>query len=510
LSDTNNDSELPPVGRTKAEVVTGHFNAHYEQALSCQRRGDTEQAAGLLEKALAVEPGSFEAIYQLGVILSGVGRKREARKRLERALLIKPGNIETLLVLGRLLVEIGEHAAAERTLQQVLHREPGNIDAHLSLAALEQTRGCHDKARQCYLQALAYHPHSGRLWHALSLHRTWGPQDEEVKSIQAIPAMVEAADGDKLLLAYARGNIHDDLGEYDKAFACYVQANAMQAQQQQYDMRTQRLFFERHKRWQSADKLQALLPVALTDSTPVFVIGMPRSGTSLVEQMLASHPHVVGAGEVDYTRTVVNACEARTGRPFPEDITRVEPGHLATAARLYVQRLAMSAGKPVDGATRVVDKLPHNFLRVGLLATLFPAARFVLCEREPLDVCLSIYRQHFSAAHGYACDLGELGRYYRLYQDLMAYWQEQFPGRLYRVSYEALVTAPETELRGLLAYLELPFEHACLSFHETRRWVGTPSAAQVRRPVYTAAVGHWRHYSDWLAPLRVTLTEINP
>ena len=309
-------------------------------------------------------------------------------------------------------------------------------------------------------------------------------------------------DEERMLFAYALGKMHDDLEDYEQAMIAYRAANQLQAQQQSYDYQWQSGFFARHTKWQAAKVLRTLNAAAVVDATPIFVMGMPRSGTSLVEQMLASHPQVAGAGEVEYTRLLVDACESQTGKLFPENINEVEPAVMSAAALDYVERLRSAVALPSASTHRVVDKLPHNFLRVGLLATLMPQASFVLCERDPMDVCLSIYRQHFSGTHGYACDLGELGRYYRLYQELISYWEQQFPGKLYRLSYENLVSDPECQLKGLLMHLGLPFDHACLAYHENHRLVTTPSAAQVRRPLYTGAVGHWRQYGTWLEPLQ--------
>lgn len=505
MPDSDKYSEQPAPGPRGSGSGEDDYDRCYDLAMSCHRRGDNERAIDLLKAALELRPNDFAAVFNLGVILHGAGLKQDARQRLERALLLKPGNTGTLLALGRLLIEMGEPDAARQALQRVVDREPGNIDACLGLAAVEQSRGFSDKARQHYLQALQHHPGSGRLWHALSLHQTWTLQDEEIEAMQAALALDAAADSDRMLITYACAKMFDDLGDYERAFTCYRNANAMQAQQQTYDGAAQQAFFERHKTWQSANKLEALAPAAIPDATPIFIMGMPRSGTSLVEQMLDCHPSVVGAGEVDFSRLLVDACMADSGRPFPEEITRVEPRVMADAASRYVERLRCSVGLPAGGVARVVDKLPHNFLRTGLLTTLLPNAGFVLCEREPLDVCLSIYRQNFSADHGYACDLRDLGAYYRCYQDLVSFWEEQFPGRLYRLSYEELVRDTPGQLRRLLAHLGLPYDEACLSFHNHSRWVATPSAAQVRRPVYAGAIGHWRHYDAWLDPLRVAL-----
>jgi hypothetical protein len=220
-----------------------------------------------------------------------------------------------------------------------------------------------------------------------------------------------------------------------------------------------------------------------------------------VEQILASHPAVHGAGETECSRLLVEDVEQRTGRPFPLGIGQVDRGELAESCKTYIETLRAGAGV----ARRVTDKLPHNFLRIGLYAAMMPNASIVLCERDPLDNCLSIYQHFFTASHGYACDLSTLGSYYRLYQDLMAYWDRLFPGHVHHVRYETLVHDTEDVVRSLLSHCRLEFHPDCLSFHRKGRSVSTPSDAQIRKPVYLSSVGRWRHYERHLRPLQQAL-----
>jgi Tfp pilus assembly protein PilF len=492
-------SETP---KEREQLLPGDdFDSLYRNAMEFHRRGDDARAITLLGRSLKLQPMHFEATFNLGACLFQLGQPEAARSRFERALLIKPGNRETLLSLATVLMDMHQLDAAKRFLQQLIDIDPGHIDAHLALATIDQTLGSPDHASRYYRQALDYHPQSARLWHAWAMQRRWQPGDPEIAQMLAAGSAPTLGDEERMLYAYALGKMHDDLKDYEQAMTSYRAANQLQAQQQSYDYRGQSDFFARHRKWQATKVLRALNSAAVADTTPIFVMGMPRSGTSLVEQMLASHPQIAGAGEVEHIRLLVDACENQTGQLFPEKIDEVEPAVMTAAALDYIERLRSAVDLSSDSTHRVVDKLPHNFLRVGLLATLMPQASFVLCERDPKDVCLSIYRQHFSDTHSYACDLGELGRYYRLYQDIVSYWEEQFPGKLYRLSYENLVSDPECQLRGLLTHLDLPFDSSCLAYHENNRLVTTPSAAQVRRPLYTGAVGHWRQYGAWLEPL---------
>jgi len=477
--------------------------------MECHDQGDVERAISLLRSALEQQPQHFEATFNLGVFLHQAGLNQEARARLERALLVKPGNIDSRFALAQVLIELDAMHAAESLLQRVIEVAPENIDAHLSLATIAQALGSPETASRRYERALLANPTSARVWHAWSMQRDWKPGEPDIAALIAASRVDDCTDEEQVLFAYALGKMHDDCGDYHRAFEAYREANELQATRQNYDYRDQVAFFARHKNGQTGESLQVLAQGAITDDTPVFVLGMPRSGTSLVEQMLASHPSVSGAGEVQFTHLLSTVCEAQTGRPFPEDLGSMDPAVMTQAALEYVNRLRASVGLESGVPGRVIDKLPHNFLRLGLLATVMPRASFVLCERDPMDVCLSIYRQHFLDSHGYACSLAELGRYYRLYCELITHWDEQFPGSLYRVAYDRLITDTEGELYKLLSYLKLPYDDACLSFHEHPRLVATPSAAQVRRPVYTHALGHWRRYDEWLAPLREALSGVD-
>ena len=228
---------------------------------------------------------------------------------------------------------------------------------------------------------------------------------------------------------------------------------------------------------------------------------MPRSGSTLVEQILASHPLVYGAGEVEHVRVLVDGVRKLTGKPFPQNISDLAPEVLRELSREYVGRLRTHSAT----SRHVVDKLPHNFLRIGLFAAVLPNAKIIECRRIPLDNCWSIYQHYFAAEHGYASDLDDLGRYYGLYEDMMAYWQQLFPGHVYRIHYERLVSDLEAQTRALLEFCELSFHEDCVAFHKSGRVVSTPSASQVRQPVYQDALGRSRNYEKYLQPLAAAL-----
>lgn len=469
--------------------------------LSCQR-GDQLQAATLLQQALVVSPMSFNARFNLGAILHRSGNLIEARMQLEKALVIKPANPGAQIALALILIEQAEYTKAKKLLYKASLCMPQSPDVYMHLALLSETVGEPQEAENFYRMALAINPVYGMAHHSLALLKRFdSTQDADVISMLSALNDVNVVSVDSVLIAYALGKVFNDLGDYRRAFDFYRQANQGQSKGQYYDRAAQKDFFERHKLAQTPITLKHLKGEAALGIAPIFVVGMPRSGTSLVEQILASHPQVSGAGEVEYSRLLVDTCVAESAQPFPLGIESVSSELIAAAAKAYINRLQTHAGS----AQYVVDKLPHNFLRLGLLASIFPRAAIIVCEREPLDVCLSIYQQHFSASHGYACDLEELGYYYNHYRNLMAHWEAHWPGRIHKVRYESLITDSDFEMRRLLSYCDLPFDKRCQEFHLTQRLVTTPSATQVRKPLYKTSLERWRNYEEELGPLREAL-----
>lgn len=313
------------------------------------------------------------------------------------------------------------------------------------------------------------------------------------------------ADHDQMLVAYALGITLDQFEMFAAAFAATEQANQIQHSISDYSTETQRSIFERHKGHLGREFLDQCRGAGLDTSAPILVVGMPRSGTSLIEQILAGHPSVYGAGETTHSSIIVEGIRKLTGKSFPSGIENIAPEMLAQFGAEYVTALQAH-----DRSARfITDKLPHNFLRLGFFLALMPDVKIVLCERDPLDNCLSIYQHYFVDEHGYACDFGNLGHYYALYSDIVEHWTSLASGQILRVSYEELVRDPEPEIRRLLAHCDLDVHPDCLSFYEAARVVVTPSASQVRKPIYRSAVGRSGDYAEYLGPLELALEQKN-
>ena len=478
-----------------------HYAANYMLGMLYHDEGNSTRAIPLLKKAAAVRPDHFVAVLNLGIIQHEQGLLADAQASLKRAVSLAPADARAHAALGLLLLDDGKPGEAARAVDRSLALDPANADTLVIRGSLHQAGGDLANAAACYTGALLHSPLHGEACYRLSLLERLADDTGQLGKMetawraQAVPAK------DRILVGYALGLTLDQRRKFDRAFRYFHEANELQKHSQTWSLKTQTAFIERHKQGISRAFVENCKDHATTDNTPIFIVGMPRTGTSLVEQILASHPAVHGAGETENSRILVEDVERRTGQPFPLDIGRVDRCELAESCGKYVAKLRASAGV----AQRITDKLPHNFLRIGLYAAMMPNASIVLCERDPLDNCLSIYQHFLTAAHGYATDLSALGAYYRLYQDLMAYWDELFPGHIHHVRYETLVHDTENQVKLLLAHCGLEFHPDCLSFHQKGRSVSTPSDAQVRKPVYVNAVGRWKHYEKHLRPLQQAL-----
>jgi tetratricopeptide (TPR) repeat protein len=496
-----------------------HHAANYLLGMLYHQQQQSVQAIPFLQRALAARPDDFVAAFNLGVIQHGQGLLADAQHSLQQAALLAPRNdpenaprnARVQVLLAVIFRDQGHRDKAFAAVERSLALNPAAADAWVTKGSLLQAGGELEAAIACYATALLHSPLHGDACYRLSLLGRLEDDAEQVRRMesgwqaQAVPAE------DRILIGYALGRTCDSRGQYDRAFEYFRAANELQGRSLDWSLESTTAFFERHQRGFSQSFVDRCRDHALNDSTPIFIVGMPRSGTSLVEQILASHPTVHGAGEVEYSRIFEQVVEQRTGRPFPLGIDAVDPAVLAESCREYITKLRSharpedSAGAGAGTVQHVTDKLPHNFLRIGLYAAMMPNASIVLLERDPLDTCLSIYQHFFAAAHGYATDLAALGSYYRLYRDLVAQWENMFPGRMHRVRYEALVQDTENQVRTLLAHCGLEFHPDCLAFHATRRSGSTPSDAQVRRPVYRDAVGRWKNYATHLRPLQEAL-----
>jgi tetratricopeptide (TPR) repeat protein len=485
-------AEALRVARQALGIDAGWPEAHNSAGLALSRLQRHAEALTSLQEALRLDPHFPEAQLNLALALRSVGRLDEARGTFERLLAVRPAWRDAQLGLATTLRLMGRAEACE-ALCRPLIEAPAEVRALSVLAELRADQGRFEEAQELHRRALALDPEFTDSWAALARLKRMGSADTEWRA--RVEALLSRAPppASEIDLRFAMGKYFDDLDQPAAAFAHYRQANelARQLAPRHDRAKLQRIVSGIVQRFDGA-VLQKLRAAGSTDRRPVFIVGMLRSGTTLVEQMLCAHPAVHGAGELTYFSEALSeslACPLGPQETLPGDIAELAAGYLRAITLL-------------SNAARVIDKLPTNFFFLGWIHAAFPAARIIHMQRDPRDTCLSIYFQRFEALNTYANDLADLAHYYRQYANLMGHWRRCIaPQALLEVPYEGLVAQPEAWARRMLGFLELPWDGACLEFHRASRSVQTASRWQVRQPVNSRAVERWRRYAAHLGPL---------
>lgn len=458
--------------------------------------GRPEQAISEFERCVQSRPKDFILRINVADLLHRNHLHARAQTHLEHAVALNRYDVDALIALARVLVDQHDVAQARDCIQRAMAIAPENAQITAAMGELEVAAGNTQQAHHYYRQAIAADPQRGSLYYDLAF-----------SSFQADQAFVDGAqqlfDSGRLEptsqvdIGFALAKWYDQSQRFEQCFRILKQANDLHRSGYRYTADDHREIFAGHKTHLDQDLVDHFREFADHAIEPIFIVGLPRSGTTLTEQILARHPKIYGAGEVTHNRLLADCCERTTGLPFPVGIESVPGDTLRTAAATYIDRLySHSSSQP-----RVIDKMPNNFFRIPLLNALLPKAKFVLCERQPMDNCWSLYQHRFGEQQGYTTDLEELGEYYRLYKDLVDHWDKMLPDVIYRLSYERLVTDTENELRKLLHYCDLEFDSACLSPQDAERIVTTPSATAVRQAINPGAINAADNYRLWLQPL---------
>ena len=467
-------------------------------------RGEPEAAVVHFDRAVRLRPNDRQALAGLGAALVALDRAAEALGPLRRAVGLAPRDGRALLALGQALGQLDRFAEAAAALEQAVGVAPDLADAWVARARLARILGRFDEAQAHLDRALAVDADSVAALVLLAEQQRGRLTAERAARIESLAARPDLAADPRSRLRYALGLLAQDAGDYDAAFGNFAAANALQRDRlagrgMVYDPAAQTRQVDRMIAAFDGVHFGRVAGQGVDSELPVFIVGMPRSGTTLVEQILASHSRVHGAGERTDVAALVG--ELSVSAPYPEGAAALSVETIGRVAGSHLDRLRPLA----PSAARIVDKQPFNFYNLGLIATLFPRARIVHCRRDPMDTCLSCFVQMFEFPFPWACDLAALGHYYREYERLMAHWRATLPAPSLEVVYEETVADPETASRRLVAFCGLEWEAGCLAFHATERPVRTASLQQVRRPVYGGSVGQWRRYERHLGPLVAAL-----
>jgi tetratricopeptide (TPR) repeat protein len=482
-----------------------YAEASYGIATALQALKRHDQAIGFYEKALAVDPDYAEANYGIATALQALNRHDQAIGFYEKALAIYPDHVEANDGLGTALQALDRHDEAIPFYEKALAMKPGYGVAHNKLGiALEQI-GRLDEARLAFERAVGLEPQNSGFYRNLFDTKKIAAGDRHLAALRALAQdAASLSSDDRIQLHFALGKALADVGEHQRSFHHFLEGNALKRQQVEHDEAAAMRMFDRIRAVFSAELMRSKAGRGDPSPLPIFILGMPRSGSTLIEQILASHANVFGAGERLDLRDALNSYGEAAGvdLPFPELFIVTTGEELRRLGTGYLDRLKTAACGAGDLWQRITDKMPANFRLVGLIHLALPNARIIHTCRDPVDTCLSCFSTLFAADQPFAYDLGELGRYYRAYSSLMDHWRSVLPqGVMLDIRYEELVADFEPQARRIVAHCGLEWHDGCLAYDKTRRPVKTASSAQVRRPIYRSSVGRWRPDADMLKPL---------
>jgi tetratricopeptide (TPR) repeat protein len=483
---------------------------HYNLGNTLKDLRQFEPAAAAYRRAIALRGNFAEAHSNLGVVLMTLDRPGEAEASLRKAIEAEPDSANAHNHLGMALVDLERFSEALECYGRALERDPDFASAHNNRGlALLQT-GQRGQAKKAFEKAILANPGMAEAHYNRLTAMQGRPGEHETAVLEAMIAAAERPSLELSWLHFALGTAYEAQERFDEAFANFQSANRLRRGSLEYDEAAERDRFHRIRRVFTRAMMEQWAGCGSDSDLPIFIVGMARSGTTLIEQILASHPQVHGAGERSHLDKLLTAIRLADGSPgqFPECMAAFQSADFRLLGDAYVDLLQAHRAT----APRIADKYLTNYANIGLIRLALPHARIVHVRREPIDACISAYCLPFlGSAQAYSYELGELGRHYRLYGDLMAHWRQALPeGAMLEVRYEDLVDDMEGGVRRILDYCGLAWDARCLAFHENDRPVKTASVNQVRRKIYRSAIGRWRRYRAHLGPLIAALGPYGP
>jgi tetratricopeptide (TPR) repeat protein len=470
------------------------------------RVGRYKDSETLLRRALELAPGFIAARSNLASILYRQNRFAEAVETLDAVLGEDADHVASRNLKAAALGRIGDYDEALALYDELTRRFPTHAKLWMSQGHLLKTVGRLDDSIAAYRRALAEEPTLGEVYWSLANLKTVRFDEADMAAMQAALAAPGLTDEDRFHLDFALGKAFDDAKQPDRAFGHYAAANALRRESLDYDAAIVADHVDRIISRFTPEFISGRAGQGHDAPDPIFILGMPRAGSTLIEQILSSHSAIEGTMELPDLPAIALK-EGRGGGPagWVDAIADASPDRLAELGADYMERtrIQRKSGKPF-----FIDKLPNNWLYTGLIHLILPNAKIIDARRQPLDCCFSNFRQHFAKGQAFSYDLTDMGRYYADYVRAMAHFDAVLPGRVHRVIHEALVADPEAEVRNMLDYLGLPFEAACLSFHENTRAVRTASSEQVRRPINRDGLDQWKAYEAYLGPLKDALDDL--
>jgi tetratricopeptide (TPR) repeat protein len=470
------------------------------------RLGRYADAETLLTRCLELAPSFAPARHHHAVVLYRQGRAGEAAAQIGQLLRADPANPAYRTLQAAALAQIGDYDQAITVYEGLLAEHPEQAKVWLSYGHALKTAGRQGDCIAAYRRAIAASPGFGEAYWSLANLKTVPMEEADIGRMRAHLARTDLPDDDRLHLCYALGKALEDRGDFAAAFEAYGRGARIRRGQVAYHAEETTAQVARTKAVFTAERLARTARPAAEGPAPIFIVGLPRSGSTLIEQILSSHSAVEGTMELpeigNIVKTLRQAAGGDAATAYPHAVAGLDVHALAELGQRYLEktRIYRKLGRPL-----FIDKMPNNFQHVGLIHLILPNAKIIDARRHPLATCLSAFKQHFARGQHFSYGLEDLGHYYRDYVDVMDHFDRVLPGRIHRVEYERMVTDFEPEVRRLLDYCELSFEPACLRFHENDRAVRTASSEQVRLPIFREGLDHWRNFEPWLGPLKAAL-----
>ncbi len=464
-----------------------------------------DDAEFLLESVLVFQADYHAARFEYAGVLIQRHKFALARVQAERLLALDPDNRDYCIALANAWVGLGRHEEALQIYQKLASKSPLAADLHLSIGHALKTLGRQAAAIEAYRQAAAVHPSFGDAYWSLANLKTYRFTDEEIARMRLHEAGADTAAVDHYHLCFALGKALEDRSEFAESFAYYERGNALKKR----DSRHQAATIERNAEQQvavcTAHFFASRRGVGCRRPDPIFIVGLPRAGSTLLEQILASHSSVEGTmelAEIPRLALHLSGREGSDSRPrYPEILAELSDDQLRQFGEKYLEETAVfRSGKP-----RFIDKMPNNFRHIGLIHLILPNAKIIDARRDAMACCFSNFKQLFASGQEFTYSVDDIARYYRTYVRLMDHWNAVLPGKVLRVQFEDVVDNLETNVRRMLEFCGLDFEPACLEYYKTERSVRTASSEQVRRPIFKDGVDQWRNFEPWLGDLKAAL-----
>jgi len=485
---TGMHTEALNANKTAVILSPQDAQVHYNLGITLKELGRLDEAEASYRQAIALQPENAQAHNNLGLTLEALGRLDEAEASARQAIALQPSYAEAHNNLGLMFKSLGRLDEAEASSRQAIALQPDNAQAHNNLGLTLQALGRLDEAEASYKQAIGVKADYAAAHHNLSIMKKFESQDEQFLKMQELNLDENTSEEERCHINFGLAKACEDLGDFDKAFKHFTEGNALRKKSLNYDISQDERYYKQIKsNYQPIAQHSIDIDKSEKNLIPIFIVGLPRSGTTLAEQIISSHSQVTGAGELSFV--------FKFGQSIATDFSKLSSEDLAKFRHEYLTELM----KVSKGNKIVTDKMPHNFLYIGLIVSAFPEAKIVHVKRDPAAVCWANYKQNFTSKDlGYCYALDDIISYHRLYENLMRFWESSLGKKIYNLDYELLTVNQENETRNLIEFLGLDWDEKCLSPQNNSRGVSTASNIQVRKKVYQGSSQQWKKYKPFL------------